>query len=59
MAQFMKNIQIQSALIWAITIIALACFGNSYNSFIILITAAGLHSTILSRYVQNRTQLVE
>jgi len=48
------NPQILSALIWAITIIACSWITDKSNISSILMTAAGFHVVLMSRFMQER-----
>lgn len=51
---FLSNPQILSALIWAVTIIGCSYVADRSTISTILITAAGFHVVLMTRYVQTK-----
>jgi len=51
---FIKNIQIQSAIVWAITILACSSFTQNKNVSLIIYTAAGIHLLMLNHFIQTK-----
>lgn len=51
--RLLSDIQILSALIWASTILACAYVSDKNYVFLILVTAAGFHSTLMSRFAKS------
>jgi len=50
MRNFFRDIQIQSALLWAATILLSAVFSASNEITTVLITAAGFHCVLLAQH---------
>lgn len=56
LSQYLNNVQIASALIWAFTIIACGWIPDKSNVPVILITAAGFHVILLTRFEVRKTK---
>ena len=56
--QFLSNTQILSALIWAITIIVCSRVSDQTSISIILITAAGFHVILMTRFTKTKPSCV-
>ena len=52
--QFLSNVQILSALIWAFTIIACSWISDKSNVSTILIIAAGFHVILLTQFERRK-----
>lgn len=55
----LKDIQIRSALIWAITILLCSYVNNQNYALLFMTTAAALHTTLLSEFIKLQTSKVE
>lgn len=54
MFRFFTNIQIVSALIWAVTIVLCGAVSDKNDVFIILMTAAGFHVVLMTKFIGSK-----
>lgn len=52
LVKYLSNPQILSALIWAAVILLCAAVEDKTNIFLILITAAGLHASLMNNFAK-------